>query len=156
MSATMATSSIGQEAATPFDFFDRSCLAPGPKFDAMAASAAEQQWPTLPDQVLQVLTPIANPTALIGWIASGDSDKIKVVVVSKGPAGATVLEGCTVGFYGVDSRDFETAMVIRAGPGSRGQQDTTDRINVVFKAKSQAGVAEFVTLALPETPERSD
>lgn len=151
------TSSVEQDLKTPFEFFDQSCLTPGPQFQAMTALAAGKNWSPLPDKVLRVLTPIANPSALSGWIASGDDENIKVVVVSKGSLGSKPVEGCTVGFYGVDSRAFEKAMAGRAGgPGSSAADDTPNRINIVFNTASSAGLAEFVTLSLPDKVEEQD
>jgi hypothetical protein len=156
LSVALATSSIGQDLTTPFDFFDQNCLAPGPRFDEMEAKAAKNNWSPLPEQVLQVLTPIANPSSLSGWIASDENEKIKVVVVSKGVAGSKPVEGCTIGFYGVDTRAFENSMANRAGPGTNGSQDAPNRINVIFNSASNAGLAEFVTLSLPEKVEGPD
>lgn len=156
LSMALATSSIGQDLTTPFDFFDRNCLAPGPQFDAMQTTAGQKNWSPLPDQVLQVLTPIANPLSLTGWIASGENEKIEVVVVSKGLAGSRPVEGCTVGFYGVDTSAFEKAMQNRAGPGVKGVQDTPNRINLTFNSVSNTGLTEFVTLGLPEKIEGPD
>lgn len=151
-----ATSSIEQDLTTPFEFFDQSCLAPGADFRAMSEIAATRKWSPLPDQVLQVLTPIASPTALLGWIASGDNEKIKVVVISKGSIDDRPVKGCTVGFYGIDTRAFENAMASRAGPGTSGVSDMPDRINIVFNTSTSSGAAEFVRLSLPATMERQD
>lgn len=156
LSLALAASSVGEDLTTPFDFFNQSCLAPGPHFEATRITAQQRNWSSLPEQVLQVLTPIANPSSLSGWIASGENEKIKVVVVSKGMADSKPVEGCTVGFYGVDTRAFETALASRVGPGTIGNQDTPNRINIVFNSSSDAGLAEFVTLSLPEKVEGPD
>ena len=47
-------------------------------------------------------------------------------------------------------------MVNRAGPGTNGSQDAPNRINVIFNSASNAGLAEFVTLSLPEKVEGPD
>jgi hypothetical protein len=143
-----------QQTASPYNLFVGRCLSSGPNFVGTEAFAAAQDWSPLPKDVLMALTPISQPTALGGWIASGESQTIEVFVVSRGDTGGKSIEACTVGFYGINTEVFEETIASRLGTGKPGKRDAPDRVNEVFLTSSE-GHDEFVTLSLPLTPERS-
>jgi hypothetical protein len=135
---------------SPFEFFDQKCLEPGPDFEALLAVASADNWPSLPEDILAALSPFADPTALTGWIASEEQAPVKVVVASISGIGSSLVESCTVGFYGIDARIFEKSLLSRFGPGAEEQQDKLDRRNEVFKASSSSGTGELIRLSLPK------
>lgn len=152
---TAATAS-GQDAGPAVEVFRTRCLAEGPRFDKTVALAKHEEWPELAADMAMAFTPVGEPSAIEGWIASkGEADAFQALVVYKAEIAGKPVEGCTVALAGTDAAAFEKALLAVVQAKSMGEETGEDTIYKRYSAQV-AGREGAITVALPRYPKGTD
>ncbi|RWX78320.1 hypothetical protein EPK99_06755 [Neorhizobium lilium] len=152
----LAAAANSQDVGSAIDVFASRCLVEGPRFDKTVAMAKQEEWPTLAADMAMAFTPVGEPTAIEGWMASkGEENPFQALVVYKAEIAGKSVEGCTVALSGTDAAAFDKALVLKSKAKPLGEETGEDTVYKRYSA-DVAGREGAITIALPRYPKGSD